>query len=166
MCWFMVKNLGMIIWQPLVCLHLHLHLFACRTYQDWVRVHSGWILQINDGSQVFLLFSTSEQKIEEGFSVWTLLSLRRYLVKVPAGYPLEKAGPILCAGKNDPYPPSCDFDWETSSGTEGITMYSPLSHWSCLGGGKRVGIVGIGGLGQMGVRLTFKNDHYMTIIVK
>ena len=46
-----------------------LDLFACRTYQDRVRVHSGGILQINDGSQVFLLFSTSEQKIEEGFLV-------------------------------------------------------------------------------------------------
>ena len=40
-------------------------------------------------------------------------------------------------------------------------MYSPLSHWGCLDGGKRVGIVGIGGLGQMGVRLAF--DHHCTM---
>merc|ERR1719201_2569036 len=44
----------------------------------------------------------------------------------------EKTAPILCAG---------------------ITMYSPLAHWDCLKGGKTVGIVGIGGLGTMGIKL-------------
>jgi uncharacterized zinc-type alcohol dehydrogenase-like protein len=34
----------------------------------------------------------------------------------------------------------------------GITMYSPLRHWGA-GKGKRVGIVGLGGLGHMGVKL-------------
>ena len=32
-------------------------------------------------------------------------------------------------------------------------MYSPLKHWEATSGGRRVGIVGIGGLGQMGLRL-------------
>jgi D-arabinose 1-dehydrogenase-like Zn-dependent alcohol dehydrogenase len=32
-------------------------------------------------------------------------------------------------------------------------MYSPLNHWKATSGGLRVGIVGIGGLGQMGVRM-------------
>jgi len=34
----------------------------------------------------------------------------------------------------------------------GVTMWSPLRHWNA-GPGKRVGIVGIGGLGHMGIRL-------------
>jgi len=34
----------------------------------------------------------------------------------------------------------------------GITTYSPLRHWN-VGPGKKVGIVGIGGLGHMGVKL-------------
>merc|ERR1719244_2298918 len=68
---------------------------------------------------------------------------RRYIVKVPMGYPLEKTGPILCAG---------------------ITMYSPLRHWNCLGGGKRVGVVGIGGLGQMGVRLAKAMGNSVTAV--
>ncbi len=51
---------------------------------------------------------------------------------MPENYPLESAGVILCAG---------------------ITMYSPLNHWGATRGGMRVGIVGIGGLGQMGVRM-------------
>jgi D-arabinose 1-dehydrogenase-like Zn-dependent alcohol dehydrogenase len=52
--------------------------------------------------------------------------------QVPEGYPLESAGVVLCAG---------------------ITMYSPLNHWKATSGGLRVGIIGIGGLGQMGVRM-------------
>ncbi len=44
----------------------------------------------------------------------------------PAG-----AAPLLCAG---------------------ITMYSPLRHWN-IGKGHKVGIVGLGGLGHMGVKL-------------
>jgi len=34
----------------------------------------------------------------------------------------------------------------------GITTYSPLRHWQ-IGPGKKVGIVGIGGLGHMGIKL-------------
>ena len=46
---------------------------------------------------------------------------------------MEKAGPILCAG---------------------ITMYDPLKHWGAAGDKQlTVGIVGIGGLGTMGIKL-------------
>lgn len=57
---------------------------------------------------------------------------QRYVVAIPDGYDLQLAGPILCAG---------------------VTMYSPLKYWGALKGGIKVGIVGIGGLGQMGIRL-------------
>ena len=43
-------------------------------------------------------------------------------------------------------------------------MYSPLRHWNCLNGGKRVGIVGIGGLGQMGIRLAKAMGNSVTAI--
>ena len=55
-----------------------------------------------------------------------------FVIKIPDGMDLEKTAPILCAG---------------------ITMYSPLNHWKCLDGGKTVGVIGIGGLGTMGVKL-------------
>ena len=46
---------------------------------------------------------------------------------------LEKTAPILCAG---------------------ITMYSPLKYWGAAGDKKMtVGVVGIGGLGTMGIKL-------------
>lgn len=67
----------------------------------------------------------------------------RYLIKVPEEYPLEAAGPILCAG---------------------ITMYSPLKYWGANNGGKKVGIVGIGGLGQMGIKLAVAMGNQVTAI--
>ncbi len=53
-----------------------------------------------------------------------------YVLQIPDRLPMDGAAPLLCAG---------------------ITMYSPLMHWKA-GPGKRVGIVGLGGLGHMGVK--------------
>lgn len=57
----------------------------------------------------------------------------RYVLRVPAalgGDKLAATAPLLCAG---------------------ITTYSPLKHWGATKG-KKVGIVGLGGLGHMGVK--------------
>jgi alcohol dehydrogenase (NADP+) len=54
-----------------------------------------------------------------------------FVLRVPASLDLAAAAPLLCAG---------------------ITTYSPLRHWNA-GPGKKVGIVGLGGLGHMGVKL-------------
>ena len=53
-----------------------------------------------------------------------------FTLKVPKGLDLAGTAPLLCAG---------------------ITTYSPLRHWKA-GPGKKVGIVGLGGLGHMGVK--------------
>ncbi|GBQ14903.1 NAD(P)-dependent alcohol dehydrogenase [Swaminathania salitolerans] len=53
-----------------------------------------------------------------------------FVLKVPDGLDLAAVAPLLCAG---------------------ITTYSPLRHWK-VGPGQRVGIVGLGGLGHMGVK--------------
>ncbi|WP_438020563.1 NAD(P)-dependent alcohol dehydrogenase [Sorangium sp. So ce315] len=54
----------------------------------------------------------------------------RYALRVPTNLDPAAAAPLLCAG---------------------ITMYSPLRHWGVTQG-KKVGIVGLGGLGHMGVK--------------
>lgn len=54
----------------------------------------------------------------------------KYVLRVPHGLDLAGTAPLLCAG---------------------ITTYSPLRHWN-VGKGKRVGIVGLGGLGHMGLK--------------
>jgi uncharacterized zinc-type alcohol dehydrogenase-like protein len=53
-----------------------------------------------------------------------------FVLRIPANLNLAGAAPLLCAG---------------------ITTYSPLRHWG-VGKGKKVGIVGLGGLGHMGVK--------------
>jgi uncharacterized zinc-type alcohol dehydrogenase-like protein len=55
----------------------------------------------------------------------------RFAIIVPDGFPLEAAGPVMCAG---------------------ITMYDPLVKLGA-GAGTRVGIAGLGGLGAMGIKL-------------
>ena len=54
----------------------------------------------------------------------------RFAHTVPANLNLAAVAPLLCAG---------------------ITTYSPLRHWNA-GKGKKVGIVGLGGLGHMGLK--------------
>ena len=54
-----------------------------------------------------------------------------FVLRIPEGMDAAGAAPLLCAG---------------------ITTYSPLSHWK-VGPGQRVGVVGLGGLGHMAVKI-------------
>ena len=55
----------------------------------------------------------------------------RFTLRIPSNLNLAAAAPLLCAG---------------------ITTYSPMRHWG-VKKGKKVGVVGIGGLGHMGVKI-------------
>jgi uncharacterized zinc-type alcohol dehydrogenase-like protein len=65
-----------------------------------------------------------------------------YVLRVPENISLDRAAPLMCAG---------------------ITMYSPLMHWKA-GQGKRVGIVGLGGLGHMGVKIADALGAEVTVL--
>lgn len=67
---------------------------------------------------------------------------QRFVVKVPANLDLEGVAPLLCAG---------------------ITTYSPLRHWK-VGKGQKVGIIGLGGLGHMGVKFAKAMGAHVTMI--
>lgn len=64
-----------------------------------------------------------------------------YVVHVPNSLDLKSAAPILCAG---------------------ITVYSPLKHWNA-GPGKNVGIIGLGGLGHMAIKIAKAMGAYVTV---
>ena len=66
----------------------------------------------------------------------------RFTLKVPAGLDPAAAAPLLCAG---------------------ITTYSPLRQWSCSPG-DRVGVVGLGGLGHMAVKLAASMGAEVTVL--
>ena len=65
-----------------------------------------------------------------------------YALRIPDGISLDVAAPLLCAG---------------------ITLYSPLKHWGA-GPGKKVAIVGMGGLGHMGVQLAHALGAEVTVL--
>ncbi len=65
-----------------------------------------------------------------------------YVLRIPGNLPLDAAAPLLCAG---------------------ITLYSPLRHWNA-GPGKRVAIVGLGGLGHMGVKIAHALGANVTVL--
>jgi uncharacterized zinc-type alcohol dehydrogenase-like protein len=65
-----------------------------------------------------------------------------YVLKIPDSIPLDKAAPLLCAG---------------------ITTYSPLKHWKIKPGSK-VGVLGLGGLGHMAVKLAAAMGAEVTVL--
>ena len=66
----------------------------------------------------------------------------RFVLHIPENLDPAAAAPLLCAG---------------------ITTYSPLKHWN-VGAGQRVGIIGLGGLGHMGVKFAHAMGAHVTMI--
>ncbi|GGK66439.1 NAD(P)-dependent alcohol dehydrogenase [Streptomyces flaveus] len=65
-----------------------------------------------------------------------------YVLRIPDGLSLDVAAPLLCAG---------------------ITLYSPLKRWNA-GPGKKVAILGMGGLGHMGVKIAHALGAEVTVL--
>jgi uncharacterized zinc-type alcohol dehydrogenase-like protein len=66
----------------------------------------------------------------------------RFVLKIPTGLDPAGVAPLLCAG---------------------ITTYSPLREWNCKQG-DRVGVVGLGGLGHMAVKLAASMGAEVTML--
>ncbi|MGV9423392.1 NAD(P)-dependent alcohol dehydrogenase [Streptomyces sp. NPDC003656] len=66
----------------------------------------------------------------------------RFVLGIPEGLSLEQAAPLLCAG---------------------ITTYSPLRHWNA-GPGKKVAVIGLGGLGHLGVKFAHALGAEVTVL--
>jgi alcohol dehydrogenase (NADP+) len=65
-----------------------------------------------------------------------------FVLRVPESIPFDAAAPLLCAG---------------------ITTYSPLAHWNA-GPGKKVAVVGMGGLGHMAVKIAHAMGAEVTVL--
>jgi uncharacterized zinc-type alcohol dehydrogenase-like protein len=66
---------------------------------------------------------------------------QRFVLHVPSNLKLAGAAPLLCAG---------------------ITTYSPMRHWG-VSKGKKVGVVGLGGLGHMGVKIAHAMGAHVVV---
>nr|CAY85454.1 cinnamyl alcohol dehydrogenase [Eucalyptus urophylla] len=68
---------------------------------------------------------------------------QRFVVKIPDGLESEQAAPLMCAG---------------------VTVYSPLVRFGLKQSGLRGGILGLGGVGHMGVKIAKAMGHHVTVI--
>lgn len=71
-----------------------------------------------------------------------MVAREEFVLRVPAGLDPARTGPLLCAG---------------------ITTYSPLRTWN-VGPGSRVGVIGLGGLGHMAVKLAAAMGAHVTVL--
>ncbi|SEG58618.1 NAD(P)-dependent alcohol dehydrogenase [Paenibacillus sp. UNC499MF] len=81
------------------------------------------------------------QYTQGGYSTQIVVT-EDFVVKIPESLQLDAAAPLLCAG---------------------ITTYSPLRHWGA-GPGKKIAVVGLGGLGHMAVKLAHAMGAEVTVL--
>jgi len=72
-----------------------------------------------------------------------MVTNEHFVLNLPKGFKMAEGAPLLCAG---------------------ITMYDPLVHFGAGKGGKRVGIMGAGGLGMMGIKIAVAMGNEVTVI--
>jgi uncharacterized zinc-type alcohol dehydrogenase-like protein len=84
---------------------------------------------------------TSRKPTYGGYSTRIIVD-ENYVMRVPAGIPLDRAAPLLCAG---------------------ITVYSPMRHYG-VKAGDRIAVVGLGGLGHMGVKIARAMGAHVTVL--
>ncbi|MEU8149758.1 NAD(P)-dependent alcohol dehydrogenase [Nonomuraea sp. NPDC048901] len=81
-------------------------------------------------------------RITQGGYTTHIVVTEDFVVRIPEGIELDSAAPLLCAG---------------------ITTYSPLRRWGA-GPGKKVAVVGLGGLGHMAVKLAHALGAEVTVL--
>ncbi|OIT05258.1 PREDICTED: probable cinnamyl alcohol dehydrogenase 1 [Nicotiana attenuata] len=85
----------------------------------------------------------SDGKPTQGGFATSMVVDQKFVVKIPDGMSPEQAAPLLCAG---------------------LTVYSPLNHFGLKQSGLRGGILGLGGVGHMGVKIAKAMGHHITVI--
>ncbi|XP_039131205.1 cinnamyl alcohol dehydrogenase 2-like [Dioscorea cayenensis subsp. rotundata] len=85
---------------------------------------------------------TDGQPTQGGFASHMIVD-QKFVVKIPEGMAPEQAAPLLCAG---------------------VTVYSPLAHFGLKEPGLRGGVLGLGGVGHMGVKIAKAMGHHVTVI--
>jgi uncharacterized zinc-type alcohol dehydrogenase-like protein len=112
---------------------------SCRTCENCVAGEEQYCLEGNVGT--YNAIGRDGRSTDGGYSSHIVVD-QDFVVGIPPGISLDVAAPLLCAG---------------------ITLYSPLTHWGA-GPGKRVAIVGLGGLGHMGVKIAHALGAEVTVL--
>ncbi|MDQ1749261.1 MAG: alcohol dehydrogenase [Pseudonocardiales bacterium] len=112
---------------------------SCRECVNCLAGEEQYCLKGNVGT--YNAIGRDGRPTEGGYSTHIVVD-QDFVVGIPEGIGLDQAAPLLCAG---------------------ITLYSPLKHWGA-GPGKRVAIVGLGGLGHMGVKIAHALGAEVTVL--
>uniref|UniRef100_K4AL15 cinnamyl-alcohol dehydrogenase n=1 Tax=Setaria italica TaxID=4555 RepID=K4AL15_SETIT len=91
---------------------------------------AGVVTEVGSDFFTFNCTDTDGTITKGGYSTHIVVH-ERYCFKIPDGYPLAKAAPLLCAG---------------------ITVYTPMVQHNMNQPGKSLGVIGLGGLGHMAVK--------------
>jgi alcohol dehydrogenase (NADP+) len=100
---------------------------SCRTCEECQAGHENYCL--NGNTQTYGSKDKDGTITQGGYSTFIVVD-EDFVISIPPAIDLAEAGPLLCAG---------------------ITVYSPLRRWG-IGGGKKVAVVGMGGLGHLAVK--------------
>ena len=112
---------------------------SCRECENCLAGMQNYCLKGN--TQTYASVDVDGTVTQGGYSTHVVV-IEDFVLKVPESIPYEAAAPLLCAG---------------------ITTYSPLSHWNA-GPGKRVAVVGMGGLGHMAVKIAAAMGAEVTVL--
>lgn len=116
---------------------------SCRTCQSCHEgleqyCNNGWTGTYNSEDKIG---GTPHTHTFGGYSDAVTVS-ERFVLRIPSHLDLPATAPLLCAG---------------------ITTYSPLKHWK-VGSGQKVGIIGLGGLGHMGIKFAHAMGAHVVMI--
>ncbi|MBA2609531.1 MAG: NAD(P)-dependent alcohol dehydrogenase [Actinobacteria bacterium] len=112
---------------------------SCRQCRN---CHAGYEQHCLDGAtETYNCIGKDGRPTDGGYSTHIVCD-EEFVLRIPDAVNLDVAAPLLCAG---------------------ITLYSPLRHWGA-GPGKKVAIVGLGGLGHLGVKIATAMGAEVTVL--
>jgi alcohol dehydrogenase (NADP+) len=112
---------------------------SCRDCENCLAGMEQYCLKGNVGT--YASVDVDGSITQGGYSTHVVV-VEDFVLRVPESIPFDAAAPLLCAG---------------------ITTYSPLAHWNA-GPGKKVAVVGMGGLGHMAVKIAHAMGAEVTVL--
>jgi uncharacterized zinc-type alcohol dehydrogenase-like protein len=112
---------------------------SCRECENCLAGEENYCLQGNTGTYTAV---DRDGTITQGGYSTHIVVVEDFVLRIPEAIPFDKVAPLLCAG---------------------ITTYSPLKHWGAAPG-KRVAVVGMGGLGHMAVKIAHALGAEVTVL--
>ena len=112
---------------------------SCRVCANCLRGEEQYCLKGNTGT--YAKIDKYGERTQGGYSTHIVVT-EDFVLKIPESLGLDVAAPLLCAG---------------------ITTYSPLRHWNA-GPGKKVAILGLGGLGHMAVKIAHAMGALVSVL--